>query len=117
MFRTTKTPILGMVQNMSLFICPHCHKGTHIFGEPSSSSATTNSSSLSTDSAHHHQNIGVIKTCEEYDIQFLGDIPLHASICHDADRGKPTVVSEPGSERAKAYEEIMEKVGKEVGLF
>src|SRR5882757_9610376 len=75
MFKKTNIPILGMVQNMSLFTCPHCHNSTHIFGSHS----------------------GVTHACEEHGINFLGDIPLHASICDDADRGKPTVVAEPDS--------------------
>lgn len=95
MFKTIKTPILGMVQNMSLFTCPHCHNSTHIFG------------------AHS----GVTKACREHGIEFLGDIPLHASICDDADRGKPTVVAEPESERAKAFITIAEQVAKKIELF
>lgn len=95
MFKTIKTPILGMVQNMSLFICPHCQRSTHIFGS----------------------NSGVTKACEKHGIHFLGDIPLHASICDDADRGKPTVVAEPDSDRAKAFMAIAEEVGKRIDLF
>lgn len=95
MFKTIKTPILGMVQNMSLFTCPHCHNSTHIFG------------------AHS----GVTKACQDHGIGFLGDIPLHASICDDADRGKPTVVAEPDSDRAKAFMAIAESVGTKIGLF
>ncbi|KAL3422020.1 nucleotide binding protein [Phlyctema vagabunda] len=95
MFRKMDIPLLGMVQNMSLFICPHCNTGTHVFGS----------------------NSGVTHACQEHEIDFLGDVPLHASICDDADRGKPTVVSEPDSERAKAFIAIAEEVGKKVGLF
>jgi ATP-binding protein involved in chromosome partitioning len=95
MFKTIKTPILGMIQNMSLFTCPHCHNSTHIFGSHS----------------------GVIQACKQHEINFLGDIPLHASICDDADRGKPTVVSEPESDRAKAFMKIAEEVGGKIGLF
>jgi ATP-binding protein involved in chromosome partitioning len=95
MFRTTKTPILGMVQNMSLFTCPHCQTSTHIFGHKS----------------------GVTKACEEHGIEFLGDIPLHERICDDADRGMPTVVSEPESERGKAFLELAQRVGVKIGLF
>lgn len=95
MFKTIKTPILGMVQNMSLFTCPHCHNSTHIFGSHS----------------------GVTHACEKHGIDFLGDIPLHASICDDADRGKPTVVAEPESDRAKAFMGIADEVGKMIGLF
>lgn len=94
MFKTIKTPILGMVQNMSLFTCPHCQNSTHIFG------------------AHS----GVTHACEKHGIDFLGDIPLHASICDDADRGKPTVVSEPESERAKAFMTIADQIGNKIGL-
>ncbi|QSZ36270.1 hypothetical protein DSL72_007396 [Monilinia vaccinii-corymbosi] len=95
MFKKIDIPILGMVQNMSLFTCPHCQNSTHIFGPQS----------------------GVTHACEKHGIDFLGDIPLHASICDDADRGKPTVVAEPESERAKAFMSITDLVGKKVGLF
>jgi ATP-binding protein involved in chromosome partitioning len=88
MFKKTNIPILGMVQNMSLFTCPHCNSSTHIFGEKN----------------------GVTKACEAHGIPFLGDVPLHASICDDADRGKPTVVAEPESERAQAFMGIAESV-------
>lgn len=95
MFKKTNIPILGMIQNMSLFTCPHCQNSTHIFG------------SLS----------GVTGACKEYGIDFLGDIPLHASICDDADRGKPTVVAEPDSDRAKSFINIAETVGGKIDLF
>lgn len=95
MFRKIDIPILGMVQNMSLFTCPHCKNSTHIFGSHS----------------------GVIHACEEHGIHFLGDIPLHPSICDDADRGKPTVVAEPESDRARVFMKIAEEVGVKVGLF
>ncbi|EKD15232.1 cytosolic Fe-S cluster assembling factor NBP35 [Drepanopeziza brunnea f. sp. 'multigermtubi' MB_m1] len=95
MFKTIKTPILGMIQNMSLFQCPHCHNSTHVFGSKS----------------------GVTHACEKHGIDFLGDIPLHASICDDADRGKPTVVAEPDSNRAKAFVAIAEQVGAKIHLF
>jgi ATP-binding protein involved in chromosome partitioning len=95
MFKKTDTPILGMVQNMSLFTCPHCHNSTHIFG------------------AHS----GVTHACNEHGIQFLGDVPLHASICDDADRGRPTVVAEPESDRAKAFMGIAEEVAGKIGLL
>ncbi|RDW85703.1 hypothetical protein BP5796_04028 [Coleophoma crateriformis] len=95
MFKKIDIPILGMVQNMSFFICPHCNEGTHIFGSKS----------------------GVTHACEEHGVDFLGDVPLHASICEDADRGKPTVVSEPESERGQAYMNIAQQIGKKIGLF
>ena len=80
MFEKTNTRVLGMVQNMSYFECPKCHHETNIFG---------------TD--------GVLEEAKKRGIELLGDIPLHASICADADRGVPTVVSEPESTRGQRY--------------
>jgi ATP-binding protein involved in chromosome partitioning len=82
-----------MIQNMSTFLCPHCSQTTSIFGDR-----------------------GVLDHCAQNDIPFLGDIPLHASICEDADRGKPTVVAEPDSDRAKRFLEVAKLVGNVVGL-
>lgn len=83
----TKYQILGMVQNMSIFTCPNCSHSTHIFGTE-----------------------GVNRECEKHGIPFLGDIPLHASICHDADLGKPTVIANPSSDHAKAYFSIVDRI-------
>ena len=85
--------LLGMVQNMSVFICPKCNHSTHIFGSE-----------------------GVAHACSKHDVPFLGDIPLHASICDDADRGKPTVVAEPASGRAQAFMAIADRIAKDVKL-
>ena len=85
--------ILGMIQNMSVFICPECHTATHLFGAE-----------------------GVTKACAAHQIDFLGSIPLHASICQDADRGKPTMVSEPDSPRGQAFKDLAKAVGDKVGL-
>ena len=83
-----------MIQNMSTFTCPACSHTTPIFTHG-----------------------GVEHACSEHGIPFLGDIPLHANICHDADRGMPTVVAEPaGSERAKVFMKLADKVGDMIGL-
>lgn len=93
MFRTVNTNILGLVHNMSLFKCPHCNGETHVFGS----------------------NERVERMCAEHKIDFLGDIPLHPNIGEDGEKGKPTVVAEPESERAAAFlkiaGDIMGKVG------
>lgn len=81
-----------MIQNMSVFACPHCHQTTHIFGAE-----------------------GVRQACAKHGLNFLGDIPLHGSICDDADRGKPTVVAEPDSERATIFMGIAEALAKTLG--
>ena len=93
MFQKVGVPVLGMVQNMSVFKCPECGCRTHVFGEE-----------------------GVVRTGEALGVEVLGDIPLHKRICDDADRGKPTVVAEPESERGLAFLGIAEKIGRRIGL-
>ncbi|KAL9071178.1 MAG: hypothetical protein Q9161_004355 [Pseudevernia consocians] len=93
MFQKVSVPILGMVQNMSVFNCPECGHSTHIFGSE-----------------------GVARTCESHGIELLGDIPLDARICDDADRGKPTVVAEPGSARGEAFMGIAENIARIIDL-
>lgn len=80
-----------MVQNMSTFICPQCSHETSIFG-----------------------STGARKAAETQHIHFLGDVPLHQSICDDADRGKPTVVSEPGTKNADAFAFIAKGVNDQL---
>jgi ATP-binding protein involved in chromosome partitioning len=94
LFRKVDTKLLGLVCNMSGFKCPDCGGMHSIFGD-----------------------MGKIRNmCEKYQLGLLGEIPLHASICEDADRGKPSVVAEPGGERAKTFESIAAEVGGLVGL-
>ncbi|KAH7319681.1 P-loop containing nucleoside triphosphate hydrolase protein [Stachybotrys elegans] len=94
MFKTVGIDILGLVQNMSLFQCPHCHSGTHVFGS----------------------NERVQRMCEEHGIKLIGDIPLHPNIGDDGEKGKPTVVSEPSSERASAFMNTAQLICSKVGL-
>lgn len=76
---------------MSVFTCPNCSHATHIFGAD-----------------------GVLRECEKHGIELLGDIPLHASICEDADRGKPTVVADPDGIYAAAFNSIAAKVASKL---
>jgi ATP-binding protein involved in chromosome partitioning len=94
MFRKVNVPILGLVQNMSLFHCPSCGSETAVFGSSER----------------------VRGVCRDQSIDFLGDVPLHQSIADDAHDGKPTVVSEPGSERAAVFMDIAKAVGGKIGL-
>ncbi|KOS19821.1 Iron-sulfur protein NUBPL [Escovopsis weberi] len=94
MFKTVDVGILGLVQNMALFNCPHCHHDTHVFGS----------------------NARVESLCREHGIDFLGDIPLHPSIGNDADQGKPTVVAEPESSRAAAFLDIARSICAKVDM-
>ena len=80
MFNKVSVPVLGMVQNMSSFICPECSHVTSIFGKE-----------------------GVERECAKHNLDLLADIPLNAQICNDADRGCPTVVADQTSEEAKVF--------------
>ncbi len=83
MFTKTETPILGMIENMSTFICPSCGERSDIFGHG-----------------------GAKETAKEKDIPFLGEVPLHLDIRTHADDGTPIVIAKPDSEHAKIYMDI-----------
>ena len=87
MFRKVNVPVLGLIENMSYFNCPHCGERSDIF---SHGGARTEADKLGMD--------------------FLGEIPLHMSIRETSDGGNPIVVSEPEGEHAKAYRSIAGKV-------
>jgi nitrogenase subunit NifH len=60
--------------------------------------------------------LGVKKKCQELGITLLGDIPLHAQICSDADAGKPTVVGSPNSPQAEAFTQLARDLKTTLGL-
>lgn len=85
MFRKVDVPVLGIIENMSYFACPHCGEVTEIF-------------------AHG----GARKEAERFGVDFLGEIPLDLAIRETSDSGKPIVVSQPDSAHAKSYRAIAE---------
>ncbi|KAI3872725.1 hypothetical protein MKX03_005512 [Papaver bracteatum] len=87
MFRKVQVPILGVIENMSCFKCPHCGGKSHIFG-----------------------NGGARKTADEMDMEFLGEIPLEMNVRTSADEGTPIVISAPDSSISEAYNNIAKKV-------
>jgi len=80
-------PIIGVVENMSGFICPHCGVKTEIF-----------------------QSGGGLKMSQEAGVDFLGSIPIDPKVGADADIGSPFVISHPESEASKVFNEIVAKV-------
>ncbi len=86
---TLKMPVIGIVENMSGLICPHCGKEINIF-----------------------KSGGGEKAANEMGINFLGKIPLEPKIVEDSDAGIPFVVENPDSRSAKAFNEIAENVLK-----
>ena len=93
MFRAVNVPILGIVENMSYYLCPQCGHKDYVFGEN-----------------------GAKNTAEKLNVDFLGDVPLDIKIRMHADEGKPIVESEPESLFAKNYIEIAKKVKDKLKL-
>ncbi len=92
MFKKTGTPILGVVENMSYFICPHCGERSDIFS-----------------------HAGAKETAESMGEIFLGEIPLNMEIRQNADSGTPIVAGNPDSPHTKSYEEIARKIIERIG--
>ncbi|PKY04466.1 iron-sulfur protein IND1 [Aspergillus campestris IBT 28561] len=109
MFQRMDVPVLGMVRNMAYFACPQCGHQTKIFSHGDSSDGHT----------HGDQNWGVVAECKRLGVDFLGDIPLDAQVCEDADRGVPTVVSEERDERSarrEAFLNVAQRVAEKIGV-
>jgi ATP-binding protein involved in chromosome partitioning len=87
MFRKVNVPVLGIVENMSYFQCPHCGTKSDIFGHGGA--------------RHEAERLGV---------PFLGEVPLHMAIRATSDSGTPVVVSEPDGPHAAIYRAIGAKV-------
>ena len=87
MFRKVNVPVLGIIENMSYFQCPHCGTKSDIFGHG-----------------------GARHEAERLAVPFLGEIPLHMSIRAASDSGSPVVESEPDGPHAAIYRAIAAKV-------
>jgi ATP-binding protein involved in chromosome partitioning len=87
MFKQVNIPILGVVENMSYFVCPHCHGRSDIFAHGGA--------------RHEADALGV---------PFLGEVPLALTIREHSDSGRPIVVAEPDGPHAQAYREIAARV-------
>jgi len=91
MFRKVAVPVLGIVENMSYFLCPHCGERSEIFGHG-----------------------GAREEAAKLEVPFLGEIPLHLDIRTTSDSGHPIVVSQPDSAHAQAYKNIAGRVWKQL---
>ncbi len=87
MFTRVNVPVLGIIENMSYFQCPHCGTRSDIFGHGGA--------------RHEAEKLGV---------PFLGEVPLHMAIRATSDSGTPLVASEPKSEHAEIYRAIAARV-------
>ena len=87
MFKRVNVPVLGVVENMSYFLCPSCGTRSDIFSHG-----------------------GARKEAESLGVPFLGEVPLHMTIREKSDAGLPVVATEPDGQHAQIYREIATKV-------
>jgi ATP-binding protein involved in chromosome partitioning len=87
MFKRVNVPILGVIENMSYFLCPKCGTRSDIFGHGGA--------------RHEAERLGV---------PFLGEVPLDMAIRETSDAGAPVVATQPDSPHAKIYRAIAEQV-------
>jgi ATP-binding protein involved in chromosome partitioning len=87
MFEQVNTPVLGLVENMSFFLCPHCGKETDIFSKG-----------------------GARRVAGEIGVPLLGEIPLDAAINFGTDKGEPVVLSQPDGPLGKAFMDLARAV-------
>ncbi len=93
MFEKVEVPVLGIVENMSIHICSRCGHEEHIFGAG-----------------------GGQRMADQYQVPFLGSLPLDIRIREETDGGRPTVIAEPDSRIAGLYREIARRASARLSL-
>jgi len=91
MFKKVDVPVLGIIENMSYFLCPHCGGRSEIFSHG-----------------------GARREAERLDTEFLGEVPLDLAIRETSDAGHPIVVSDPASPNARLFRDIAARVWEKV---
>jgi len=94
MFRQVKVEVLGIVENMSYFLCPHCSQRIEIFSHG-----------------------GGKKTSEEFGVPFLGEVPLDSEVRAGGDFGSPVAARGPESPEARSFYEIARRVAARVSVI
>jgi ATP-binding protein involved in chromosome partitioning len=93
MFETVNVPVLGVIENMSYFIAPDTGNRYEIFGRG-----------------------GGQKLCAEYNLNFLGEVPLGMEVREGGDKGVPVVVSFPDSPQSAAFRHVAEEVARQISI-
>ncbi|MEX1148134.1 MAG: iron-sulfur cluster carrier protein ApbC [Sphingomonadales bacterium] len=93
MFARVEVPVLGLIENMSHFVCPHCGQRADIFGHG-----------------------GARETALKLDVPFLGEVPLHLAIRETSDAGTPVVSADPEGPHAQIYRDIAAAVARALDL-
>ncbi len=94
MFRKVDVPVLGIIENMSYFLCPHCGERSDIFSHG-----------------------GARREAERLGSEFLGEVPLDMAIRETSDGGRPIVISQPDSPHARTYQAIAARVWDKVAAL
>jgi ATP-binding protein involved in chromosome partitioning len=87
MFKRVEIPILGIVENMATFVCPHCGQASHIFGHG-----------------------GARAEAQRLGVPFLGEVPLNMSIRELSDAGRPVVAVDPDGPHARIYKDMAHQI-------
>ncbi len=93
MFEKVEVPVLGIIENMSIHICNECGHEEHIFGEG-----------------------GGQRMSEDYDVDFLGALPLDKTIREEVDNGRPSVIANPDGRIAQIYLDIARRTAAKLSL-
>jgi ATP-binding protein involved in chromosome partitioning len=91
MFQKVNVPVLGIIENMSYFLCPHCGERSDIFGHG-----------------------GARREAARLGTEFLGEVPLDLAIRETSDEGCPITVSSPASPYARTFRDIAARVWQQV---
>src|SRR5215210_6803237 len=94
MFRRLEVPVLGVIENMSYFICPGCQEKHEIFGRG-----------------------GGERIAKQFKVNFLGKVPLQPRVREGGDQGRPVVVTHPESPEAAAFREVAGEIARQVSIL
>jgi ATP-binding protein involved in chromosome partitioning len=93
MFRQLNIPVLGVIENMSYFVCGHCDERTEIFGHG-----------------------GGAAMAEDMGLKFLGEVPIDTRVRVGGDDGHPIVVESPDAPAARAFTEVASRVAAQISI-
>lgn len=94
MFNKLNVPIVGVIENMSYLECPHCKQHTHIFGKGGGQTVS-----------------------EQFNIPFIGEIPLHPLIMTGSDIGKSVVISAPDSMNSLVFSKVAKTIAGRISII
>jgi ATP-binding protein involved in chromosome partitioning len=97
MFSKVNVPVIGLVENMSYFVCPHCNEQTKVFPVSDES--------------------GLRKIAEGFFVETLAEVPIEPAIAESSEKGTPIVISEPDSKTAAIFKELAGKVAQKLSVL